>query len=135
MTTELYAAILLCLFAPLHAVISATTNALIVGFDWGLGNRFVDPQLPHWAVRMKRAHANLIENLPSFLGIVIIAHLLNVHDNITIMATWGFVIARVVYAFVYTFGITILFPRTLLYFASLGALGAIAWRIFMTTAV
>jgi len=130
MTQELAAALLICLFAPLQAVVSATFNASIAGFGWGLGNRVVEPQLPHWAVRLKRSHANLIENLPTFLGVVLIAHVLNVHDQMTVFAAWGFVVTRLTFAVVYTVGITFLYLRTLMYFASLLAVATIVWRIF-----
>jgi uncharacterized MAPEG superfamily protein len=116
----------------LEAVTSGTLNALLAGFGWGLGNRDSEPQLPPWALRLKRAHANLLENLPSFLGVVLIAHVLQVHDQATVLAAWGFVAARLAFAVVYTLGLTFLYLRTLLYFASLCAIGVIAWRILAT---
>ncbi len=133
MTTELMAALLLCLFAPLNALASATANGFIMGFDWGLGNREKSPDLPHWAIRLARSHSNLIENLPSFLGVVLIAHVLNVHDQYTAYSAWGFVVSRVLFAMVYTFGITFIYLRTLLYFVSLSFLAVIAVRVLLST--
>lgn len=129
MTPELLAALLMCLFAPVHGLVSATAVALIAGIQWGLGNRHSEPVLPDWAVRFKRSHANLIENLPSFLGVVLIAHLLHINGPVTALSAWIFVGARLLYVAVYTAGITFLALRTVLYYVSLGAMGTIAWKV------
>jgi uncharacterized MAPEG superfamily protein len=130
MSQELLAALLMCLLAPLHAIVAATANAMIAGFKWGLGNRHTRPDLPHWAVRLSRAHANLLENLPSFVGIVLIGQVAAVHDQVTVSAAWLFLASRVLFVFVYAFGITFLYLRTVLFFTSVIAMGAIAWRVF-----
>ena len=130
MTEEIKAMLLMCAFTPLLAIISATANALIVGLKWGLGNRIEEPDFPHWAVRLKRSHINLLENIGIFIGVVLTAHVLNVHDKYTVIGAWGFVLARVLFSVVYTFGMTFLYIRTLLYFSSLFSLGIIIWRIF-----
>jgi len=130
MRQELLAALRMCLFAPLNAIVAATANAMAAGFEWGLGNRHVPPDLPHWAIRLGRTHANLLESLPSFVGIVLIAQVLAVHDEVTVLAAWSFLAARVLFAFVYALGITFLYLRTALFFTSVFAMAAIAWRVF-----
>lgn len=135
MTLELMAALVICLLAPLNAIISATANGFIMGFGWGLGNREQSPTLPHWATRLARSHANLMENLPSFVGVVLIAHVLQVNDQYTELSAWGFVIARILFTVTYTLGITLGFVRTLLYFASLAFLTTIAVRVALSTLV
>jgi uncharacterized MAPEG superfamily protein len=129
MSQTLFAALILCLIGPINAVIAATVNARYAGLAWGLGNRGTEPDLPGWARRLSRSHANLLENLPSFLGVVLIGYLLHVDDQVSILAAWGFVACRMAFAVVYTAGITVLAVRTLLYFGSLGCLGIMAWRI------
>jgi uncharacterized MAPEG superfamily protein len=129
MTQELLAAVILCLYAPAQATTGAIVNAAIAGFGWGLGNRQVQPELPHWAVRLQRSHANLIENLASFLSLVVIAHLLQVSNPWTVGAAWTFVTCRLLFAPVYALGITVLRLRTLLYFVSVGALAVLAGQI------
>jgi uncharacterized MAPEG superfamily protein len=129
MTEELKAMLLMCAFTPLLAIASATANAFIAGFNWGLGNRAEESNFPPWAVRLKRSHINLLENVSIFIGIVLAAHVLNVHDEYTVLAAWGFVVARLLFPIVYTLGITFLYIRTLLYFSSLCAMGVIVWRI------
>jgi len=130
MTEEIKAMLLMCVFTPLLAITSATINAIIAGFKWGLGNRIEEPNFPHWAIRLKKSHANLLENISIFIGIVLTAHVLSVHDTYTVIGAWGFVLARLLFPVVYTLGITFLYIRTLLYFSSLFALGIIVWRIF-----
>ena len=127
-TPELLAALTLCLLAPVNAIASATVNGLIMGLDWGLGNRALDAKLPDWAVRLQRSHRNLIENLPSFVGVVLIAHLISANDAVTSICAWLFVAARIAFAIVYTFGITHWALRTLLYYLSLGTMVAIAMK-------
>lgn len=129
MTEEIKAMLLICVFTPLLAITSATANALVAGFKWGLGNRVEEPNFPHWAIRLKKSHINLLENVGIFIGIVLTAHVLNVHDEYTVMGAWGFVLARLLFSVVYTLGLTFLYIRTLLYFSSLCAMGIIVWRI------
>ena len=132
MRQELLAALLMCLLAPLNAIVAATANAMAAGFAWGLGNRHAQPDLPYWAIRLGRTHANLLESLPSFVGIVLIAQVLAVHDQVTVFAAWLFLASRVLFAFVYALGITFLYLRTMLFFTSVIAMGAIAWRVLET---
>lgn len=127
MSPILLPALVLCLIAPLNAVISATANAMNAGFRWGLGNRMAAADLPGWAIRLSRAHANLIETLPSFVGVVVIAALTHAEGETAVVAAWAFVGLRLAFAVIYTAGITALGIRTLVWFASLGALGVIAW--------
>lgn len=126
LTPELLAVLTLCLLAPLNAIASAAVNSVIMGLDWGLGNRTIDATLPNWAVRLQRSHRNLLENLPSFLGVVLIAHVTGANDIVTSIGAWVFVALRVAFALVYTLGITRWALRTVLYYLSLGALAAIA---------
>ena len=128
MTQELFALLVICLLAPIQAVTSGTVNACVAGFSWGLGNRVTEPVFPPWVMRFKRSHANLLENLPTFIGVVLVAHLVGAHDGYTVCAAWAFVGLRVASAVIYTLGITFLYVRTLAYFCSLGAMAVIAWR-------
>tara|TARA_B100001250_G_scaffold103996_1_gene87693 strand:- start:3309 stop:3638 length:330 start_codon:yes stop_codon:yes gene_type:complete len=83
----------------------------------GLGNVLTYPENPPapaaWAQRAQRAHLNLVENLPAFAALVIIAHLTGVD------AAGGaalFFWARVVHAVVHIMGIS--YVRTLAFAAS-----------------
>ena len=83
----------------------------------GLGNVLTYPENPPapaaWAQRAQRAHLNLVENLPAFAALVIIAHLTGV------AAAGGaalFFWARVVHAVVHIMGVS--YVRTLAFAAS-----------------
>ena len=66
-----------------------------------------------WAQRAQRAHLNLVENLPAFAALVIIAHLIGVDSGGgAALCFW----ARVVQAIVHILGIS--YVRTLAFAAS-----------------
>ena len=66
-----------------------------------------------WAQRAQRAHLNLVENLPAFAALVIIAHLIGVDAGVgAALFFW----ARVVQAIVHILGIS--YVRTLAFAAS-----------------
>jgi uncharacterized MAPEG superfamily protein len=83
----------------------------------GLGNVLTYPENPPapaaWAQRAQRAHLNLVENLPAFAALVIIAHLTDVNA-----ATGAgiFFWARLVHAVVHILGIA--YVRTLAFAVS-----------------
>lgn len=66
-----------------------------------------------WAQRAQRAHLNLVENLPAFAALVIIAHLIGVDAG---SGAALFFWARVVQAIVHILGIS--YVRTLAFAAS-----------------
>ncbi len=129
MTVELLAALFIALMIHANAAISGTINALIAGFGWGFGNRASEPELPPWALRLQRAYMNLLETAPAFLVIILIAHLMEVSNDATIIGAWAFVFARIVFLFLYTAGVTFLALRTITWFIALGGLVAIACQI------
>ncbi len=130
MTPELFSALIITLMLPINAVIAGTANAFSAGFAWGLGNRDTRPDLPPWTERLNRAHKNLLENAPSFIGLVLIAQTLEVRDEITAIGAWTFLIAWILFYIVYAFGVTLFAVRTVSYFVSLMGLTAIAVQIF-----
>ena len=88
---------------------------------WGLIETMGYPQRelpqPEWAVRMRKAHANLTENLVPFAGLVIAANLASLGNEMTALGAMIFFWARVAHAIVYTLGIPI--ARTLTFAAGL----------------
>ena len=71
--------------------------------------------LAPWAERMKRAHANAIENLVVFAALVLAAHLGGVSNETTVMASMVYFWARVLHFASYTFAIP--WVRTLAFVA------------------
>jgi uncharacterized MAPEG superfamily protein len=58
-----------------------------------------------WAKRSERVHMNLIENLAPFAVLVIVAHILGVSTQLTVLGATLFFWGRVAHAIVYTLGI------------------------------
>ncbi|MDA0785919.1 MAG: MAPEG family protein [Proteobacteria bacterium] len=74
------------------------------------------PAPPAWAKRSERVHLNMVENLSPFVALVLVAHVLGVSNEMTVIGATLFFWARVAYAAVYTFGIPYL--RTLTFVVS-----------------
>ena len=75
MTTDLWMltwSAFLCVMVPFVYV--GGLGQVPGGLAWGFGNRDKPLELPPWAARAKRAHANLVENLAPFAVLVLVAH-------------------------------------------------------------
>ena len=81
------------------------------------GNRENMPTLTGWAGRAQRAHRNLLENLPLFAILVLLAAITNGFTATTALGAQLFFWARVAYAAVYLAGIPYL--RTLIWLVSM----------------
>lgn len=84
-------------------------------------------KLSPWADRLKRAHANAVENLVVFAPLVLAASVAGVHTPTTALAAEVYVGARVVHALVYTLGIP--WVRTLAFSAGWASVMAFAWAL------
>ncbi|MGI9318643.1 MAG: MAPEG family protein [bacterium] len=82
---------------------------------------------PDWLRRCNRAHVNLVENLPAFAALILVAHVSGEASATTATAAMIFFWARVVHAVGYIGGIP--YVRTICF--SIGAFAslAIAWEI------
>ena len=69
------------------------------------------PTPPAWAQRCQRVHLNMVENLAPFAVLVLVAHVLEVSTELTVLGATLFFWARVAHAVVFAFGIPYL--RTL----------------------
>lgn len=129
MTTDLWMLVyttLLCLLMPM-VYVGGELQAP-GGVEWGLGNRDKPFELPPWAARAKRAHVNLLENLLPFAALVLVAHVSGKANEMTALGATIFFWSRLLYAAVYTAGITVV--RTLVFFAGSGALLLILVQLF-----
>ena len=61
-----------------------------------------------WAQRVDRAHHNAIENLTIFAPLVLVAHVAQISDQMTVMACILYSIARVVHFFTLTLAIPVI---------------------------
>jgi uncharacterized MAPEG superfamily protein len=82
-------------------------NRLIVGKGvlHEIGYPDTPTPLSPWAERLKRAHANAVENLVVFAALVLVAHGVGVHTQGTILAATIYFWARVIHMLSYLFAI------------------------------
>ncbi|HYM71736.1 MAG TPA: MAPEG family protein [Stellaceae bacterium] len=80
------------------------------------GNRDPEPVLTGLAGRAQRAHRNMLENLPLFIALVVIAQIAGKADATTLLGAQLFFWARLAYALIYVVGIPWL--RTLVWAVS-----------------
>ena len=115
-------------------LISANANLSAMGMAWGIGNREEASTASGWGARARRAYLNLLENLVIYGGLVVTAHLANVHTDLTILGAQLFMAGRIVHAIVYVAGITFLGIRTLAYFAGVIGTLLIAYELLIAPA-
>jgi uncharacterized MAPEG superfamily protein len=122
MTTDLWMLVwssLLCVSIPFIHV--GGLMQVPAGMEWGFGNRDKPFEMPAWAARAKRAHANTVENLAPFAALVLVAHVAGKANEMTALGATIFFWSRVVYVGVYTAGIPYL--RTAIF--SLASVGEV----------
>jgi uncharacterized MAPEG superfamily protein len=86
------------------------------GMEWALGNRDQPFEVPPWAARAQRAHANLVENLAPFAILVLVAHISGKANAMTALGAQLFFWGRVAHLAVYTAGLVGV--RTLVFFVT-----------------
>ena len=128
MTTDLQMLVWTALLALLlPAVYAVGRLSRPGGVAWGFGNRDTPLAASPWVDRAVRAHANLVENLPPFIALVVVAHLTGRADDTTALGATIFFWARVAHALVYTAGVVYL--RTAAFAVSLVGEGMILSRL------
>ncbi|MFK7989321.1 MAG: MAPEG family protein [Sandaracinaceae bacterium] len=127
MTTDLW---MLVGAAALHfalVIVAAGPGVLTRGVAWGMGNREDSVGAEGWVGRAKRASANLMENLPLFIIVVLVAHVSGHHNSTTALGAMIFLGARAAHAAIYIAGVP--WVRTASYVASLAGIGLIASQL------
>ena len=122
MTTDLWMLVwtgLLCVLIPNIYVMGL--SQVPQGWAWGFGNRDTPLEIPAWAARAKRAHANLVENLAPFVILVLVAHVAGKANATTALGATIFFWARIAHFVIYTVGIP--YVRTLVF--ALGSVGEV----------
>ena len=99
----------------------------------GLMGTFANPspELPpqsDWAVRLKAAHYNAVENLAVFAPLVLVLNVVGVSTGATVAACAVYFWARLVHVVVYTLGIPVV--RTLAFLVGWAAQVALFLAIF-----
>lgn len=83
--------------------------------------------LADWAVRMKAAHYNAVENLVVFATLVLVANAAAVSNDVTVLACKIYLWARVVHVLTYTFAVPWL--RTLSFAVSWACIAALLLQL------
>jgi uncharacterized MAPEG superfamily protein len=133
MTTELWylfwtSVLLAVLWIPYIAG-SVMTAGLLTPEEYRIG-RHVD--VPHWVKRADRAHINLVEQFAPFVALVLLAHIIGVHNTVTAWCAAIFFWARILHAVVYISGFGRFMARTVIFVIAFLALIVYAWQIFAT---
>ena len=81
-----------------------------------------------WAQRAIRAHTNAVENLPVFITLAVVVHLIGAGDQITAQACLVYVVARAAHYGIYVLGVPWL--RTPVFLVGFGCQLVLALRIF-----
>jgi len=98
--------------------------ALSRGWAWVVGTREDPPTPTGWHGRIRRAAANMYENLPLFTVLVVVAHLSgHGRDALTTLGAETFFAARVVHAIVYVAGVP--YVRTAAWGASIAGMSLV----------
>lgn len=107
MTTDLWMLVwsaVLCLVIPNVAAMGLSSAP--GGLAWGIGNREMPfDDMPAWVGRVRRAHANLVENLAPFAILVLVAHVAGKANATTALGATIFFWARVGHLATYAAGI------------------------------
>lgn len=106
------------------------TGARFFGWSprWVAGNRATPPEDAPWVGRAERAHRNLLESLPAFAVLVLVAHVAGKANEMTALGSLLFLGGRIAYAPVYVLGIV--WVRTFFWLVSIAGLGLIAVQLF-----
>lgn len=128
MSTDLTMLTFSALLTLLLALPGTTALILQKGLPFAAGNRDEPYELADWAERAVRAHRNMLENLPVFAALVLVAQVSGATNETTALGATLFFWGRVAHAVVYIAGIA--WVRTAAFALSLIGLLMIAAEIF-----
>jgi len=109
MTTELYWLVLSLLLTAIlwmPYIINRLAEQGIFAALWDPDGE-TSTKIP-WALRLMSAHVNAVENLVIFAPLVIIAHILGMHTELTAMASILYFFARLSHVIFFTFRVPVL---------------------------
>lgn len=105
MTPELMYLIWSATLTFVLVLIAVSGATLEVGLPKLAGNREGLPEMHGWAGRAARAHRNMLENLILFAVLVLIAQIVGVRNEMTLLGAQLFFWGRVAHAIIYIAGI------------------------------
>ncbi len=105
MPMELKMLVLASLLTLVLAIVGAVALILQRGLVYGIGNRDQPEPLSRWGERALRAHRNMLENLPPFAALVLVAQVAGVSNEATALGAVLFFWGRVAHAIIYIAGL------------------------------
>ncbi|HEY8329703.1 MAG TPA: MAPEG family protein [Rhodanobacter sp.] len=129
MTTELCMLVWSVVLGLVQVALAATCSVGQRGLGWAASARDeVKPPLGGIGGRLDRARANFLETFPLFVAVVLAAHLLQRHDNLTVLGAQLYFWSRLIYVPIYAAGIPYL--RTLVWAASIAGIVLVLAALF-----
>jgi uncharacterized MAPEG superfamily protein len=116
MTAELTLLVWTLALAFVQMVVAVLGSIGQVGLPTLAGNREPVPDVTGWAGRAARAHRNMLESLPLFIALVLVAQVAGRASAATLLGCQLFFWGRLVYAVVYIAGVP--WVRTLVWSVS-----------------
>ncbi|MCP4035907.1 MAG: MAPEG family protein [bacterium] len=105
MTTELNMLALSALLSIVLGFPGVIALIMTKGLPFAAGNRDAPYELPDWGNRAKRAHMNMVENLPVFAALVLAAQVSGATNDTTALGATLFFWGRLAHAACYLAGI------------------------------
>jgi uncharacterized MAPEG superfamily protein len=105
MSTELTMLLWSVAFAFVQVLVAMSGASLQVPMPVLAGNREKPPELEGWAGRAHRAHRNMMENLPPFIALVLIAQVAGKTNAMTALGAELFFWGRLAHGIIYVAGI------------------------------
>jgi uncharacterized MAPEG superfamily protein len=105
MTPELHLLVWSIVLTIVQMLVATTATNTQISLATLAQNREDLPEVKGLAGRAQRAHRNMLENLPLFIGLVLVAHVAGRTNSMTLLGAQAFFWARLVYAVLYVVGI------------------------------
>ncbi len=110
MSPDIYALAAVVVLSGIQVGMASVATLRKAGPDWVLGPRDTAYEVPGRGGRLVRAHRNLLEILPQFVGALLCVHAADSVSAISAWGAWTFLVARVIYVPAYVSGIPWLRP-------------------------
>jgi uncharacterized MAPEG superfamily protein len=88
-----------------QVLVAAGGASMQVGLATLAGNREIAVNLTGWAGRAQRAHRNMLESLPLFIALVLIAHITDREHGLALLGAHFFFWGRLAHWIIYLAGI------------------------------
>ena len=103
MTGDLWALAAALLLATVQLTLSSILTLRQLGGVWVAGPRDQSREVTGVSGRVVRAHRNLLEILPQFIGALFLVHAAHAEGPLSVVGAWQFVTARLLYVPAYAF--------------------------------